>query len=74
MNYTKIVFCMKLQQKNQKEKDFTKITFQGGIMDNLEKRVEKLEYKMFRQWRFNWLTNLAILITTINVLILAWAK
>ena len=43
-------------------------------MENLEKRVENLEYEMFRQWKFNWLTNLAILITTINVLILAWTK
>ncbi len=31
-------------------------------MENLEKRIEKLEYEMFRQWKFNWLTNLAILI------------
>ena len=34
MNYTKIVFCMKLQQKNQKEKDFIKITFQGETNEN----------------------------------------
>ena len=44
------------------------------VMENLEKRIEKLEYEMFRQWKFNWLTNLAIFITTINVLILAWTK
>ena len=38
MNYTKIVFCMKLQQKNQKEKDFIEIIleiiFQGGIYES----------------------------------------
>ena len=44
------------------------------VMENLEKRIEKLEYEMFRQWKFNLLTNLAIFITTINVLILAWTK
>ena len=43
-------------------------------MDSLEKRINNLEREMFRQWRFNLLTNLAILITTINVLILAWTK